>query len=282
MAPRDISYLFLAPRCSWSDAGPSPATQIAQWLSRTIKSRRCVHEKRAGFRDWINRASFGCRRVLVSCTRAVCRSSDSRDSCKDPHQRASDGKGGSLIFRSGSQWTPNVGGNPNIASTTVTSNAVLTKLSIDGVTTVRGTLPTITETAGETGTALTNNWYVSLIFRDSGGSTLQICPYVNNNVCSASGSLHGETTLYLVGDGNGTFKIDNDGTGKPIQIDGQYLLRYELTSCDDGTTGDHTKCNHILRVAANLDGVSKWDDKDPVNTTTLWCYAGQCDIGIGQ
>lgn len=188
-------------------------------------------------------------------------------------------RGGSLIFRSQNLW--NQGSSSKIYKTTV-SNADLKKLSVDGVTKTQGVRPTITETAGENGALLTNNWYMTLIFRDSGGSTLQICPYVSNNACSASGSLSGETTLYLVGDGNGTFTIDTDHSGNPIQVDGQYLLHYDLNSCSDGSSGEHTKCDHILQVNATLSGVTNWDSGDLIAATTLWCYVGQCNVGIGQ
>jgi hypothetical protein len=188
-------------------------------------------------------------------------------------------RGGSVIFRSSQPWT--ISGNN--AQTTVNA-ADLTGVSVDGFTAANGSTTTVAETAGESTTTpdpLQNNWRFTLVFRDqngndptgpdSGKAKLKVC---SDSGCTAAGKINGGTTLYLVGDGTGTFDTDNT-----LQLDGQYLLHYYLNACNGGP-GKESKCNHVKKV--NIDGISAWDSGDGVSTSTLWCFAGQCDIGLGQ
>jgi hypothetical protein len=184
-------------------------------------------------------------------------------------------RGGSVEFRSTNPWT--VTPNGSSASTTVSSTATLAAVSIDGVTTSAGSTSVVAESAGS-GTALANNWSFTLIFRDANGADpaggdnskrkIQIC---SDQGCTAANALSGNT-LYLVGDGTGIFTTDEGS------LDGQYLLRYDLNAGGGCSAGKHTKCNHLKKVT--VAGIPRWDDT--TTTTTFWCFAGQCDVGIGQ
>jgi hypothetical protein len=149
-------------------------------------------------------------------------------------------------------------------------------LSLDGVVPKGGSLVGKYSASG-----LTNNWKVTLVFRDRKGQDpgdsaapkLFLCSDQN---CDATGSLANNTSIYVVSDNHGNFSPE-------AQLDGYDIQRYDLNADPNGCEGPYgngrgTPCNHIVRV--KVEGIPQWNDGS--TTSVFQCPAGECDVYIGS
>jgi hypothetical protein len=188
-------------------------------------------------------------------------------------------RGGSVDGRapipngSNAGWTSVSAATPTL-HTVATYNA--NYLSLAGVIPKGGSLVGQYSASG-----LTNNWKVTLIFRDrqgkdpgdSAAKKLFLCSDQN---CDASGALANNTFIYMVSDNHGNFSPE-------AQLDGYDIQRYDLNADPNGCEGPYgsgrgTPCNHLVRV--KVDGVPQWNDGS--TTTVFQCPAGECDVDVGS
>jgi hypothetical protein len=130
-------------------------------------------------------------------------------------------------------------------------------LDLDGIDT---TLGDTTHPAKDfTINKLQTNWKITLLFRDSTATKLQICSSVS---CSTSGTVG--STIYLVGDQNDEMKLDSGLDRSGVR------MHFKLYQCDTSSDPDPV-CNHIANVTmAGIPGYSG----------PYQCVDGTCDIGI--
>jgi hypothetical protein len=195
-------------------------------------------------------------------------------------------RGGSVELFSNKPWTQTTTGTSPLQ--TSASTTILSSLSLDGVIPKGGNTP-----QQYSATGLTANWVVTLTFRNKAGlfpastdpiKTLSICTNLDNSgECSSVGNLTG-TSLYVVGDGSGSFGYSSSVNGSSsTTIDSYDIRRYDLNSdpnaCSDvnGSARD-TPCNHLAGIT--VAGISQWDDGATV--TTFRCLVGACDIYVGS
>jgi hypothetical protein len=186
-------------------------------------------------------------------------------------------RGGSVEGRapipngSNAGWT-SVTTNPPMLQTVAQYDA--SYLSLAGVVPKGGSI------AGQyTASGLTNNWKITLFFRDKNGQDpgdaakkLFICSDQN---CDASGALANNSYIYLVSDKNGDFSPE-------AQLDGYDIQRYDLRADPNGCqgpngTGRGTPCNHLVRV--KVEPAPTWSDGS--TTSVFKCPAGECDVYVG-
>jgi hypothetical protein len=174
-----------------------------------------------------------------------------------------------------SGWTPTA--SPPTLKTVSSYDASV--LSLNGVALTPG------GTLGQySATGLSNNWRVTLFFRDNNGNdagnnakTLTISAKTDSATPPPNKSF-----ILLTGDGNGEFSPQGP-------IDGYDFWRYDLkpdsTGCMQVTSSgvQNRKCNHVIRV--RVQGVSTWTAGNTTtpqaNPTDFYCTAGACDIYVG-
>ncbi len=172
-------------------------------------------------------------------------------------------RGGSVV----TQAPPMNGSNPWTCSSATACQATLPEPavleSIDGVSLPGG--PIIPQTVN---LSISTNWKVTFTFRDSTGQhndptkALEVC---TNSDCSVDTNQAGNT-LYLVGDGNGTFSD---------QILDRYGKRYDLKVCGQDKSGNpEAACNHIFSIEVNSKSTTSPNE-------TYQCDDGDCTLGIG-
>lgn len=166
------------------------------------------------------------------------------------------------------------GWNQTSATTLQTVNSYdVSVLSLDGVAQTSG---------GPTGqysaTNLSNNWIVTLYFRDSNGNPTT----AKKLTISTSPDTPSKSFIVLTGDGSGEF------TSEGI-IDSHDIQRYDLTpdptGCLQPLNGKarNRKCNHVGEI--QVQNVPSWLDgtSSPVpNPTYFYCPVGDCDVYIGK
>lgn len=143
----------------------------------------------------------------------------------------------------------------------------------NGRSTDPGTLTTIyleDTDVGETTINTTQDWQITLIFRDADGTSpspgqekLFICTHGASGTCTFTASAPG-STVYLLGDPGGFLQDD--------QVDNP-RVRYNMDSkCGAASATPDSKCNHIHTILVDEKGKP---------TQRFRCPDGECGIGLG-
>ena len=171
-------------------------------------------------------------------------------------------RGGSVVVHSpqGTSWTP-YGTSSNIYMMQLPSGHAATLVDLNGADATTG------NPAGEYQLGISTNWKILMTFRQKDGKTedqsktLQICTGFNGSTCTVDSNPAG-STIYLIGDGTGTFS--DAGLDRPG-------MRYDRPCPSSDAHPD--RCNHIHNIT-----VTSYSGSSP----SYHCQDGQCSMGIGS